>query len=63
MNEKMDKRVFYITKEEEELCNKMNMTFRQYMTVKEKIMREAIKSGVVSISQVAESLQMSRQVS
>lgn len=50
--EKTEKRVLYVSREEEELCSKLNMTFRQYVGIKEKIMREMVKMGVVSIDEV-----------
>lgn len=37
--EKSEKRVLYVNREEEELCKRLNMTFKQYMLMKETILR------------------------
>jgi len=39
------------------------MTFRQYVSIKEKIMREMVKAGAVSIDEVTESMQVTRPLS
>jgi hypothetical protein len=38
-SERTEKRVLYVSHEEEELCSRLNMTFRQYVAIKEKMMR------------------------
>jgi hypothetical protein len=39
------------------------MTFRQYVGIKEKMMREMVKVGTVSLDDVTESMQVTRPLS
>lgn len=52
--------MLYISKEEEELCQKLNMTFKQYTAIKEIILREAIKMGLLSRDRTTEQLKVCR---
>ena len=62
-SERTEKRVLYVSHEEEELCGKLNMTFRQYVGIKEKMMREMVKMGSVSLDEVTRSMQVTRPLS
>jgi hypothetical protein len=58
--ERSDKKVMYISKEEEELCRSLNMTFRQYTAIKEIILREAVKIGLLDRDKTTQQLKIAR---
>ena len=45
--EKSEKKTAYLTKDQEELCQRFNLTFRQYIMIKETLIRESIKQGIL----------------
>jgi transcriptional adapter 2-alpha len=45
--EKSEKRVLYVTRDEEELCKKLGIQPRQYMLIKETLLRESVRLGIV----------------
>lgn len=44
------------------MCRKLGMTFRQYMGVKDAVLREAVKLGMVDREELAKGLRVKRDV-
>jgi hypothetical protein len=61
--EKSEKRVLYVNREEEELCKRLNMTFKQYMLMKETILRESVRLGIVSRDETTQLFKVDRTIS
>ena len=47
VQEKTEKKVTYINKEEEDLCRYLNMTFKQFASMKERILKESVRIGLI----------------
>ena len=62
-SEKTEKKVLYINHEEEQLCRQLNITFKQYSAMKEVIMREAVRQGLLGRDQVGPCFKVDRHIS
>lgn len=61
--EKSEKRVLFVNREEEELCKRLNMTFKQYMLMKETILRESVRLGIISRDETTQMFKVDRSIS
>lgn len=60
--EKAEKRSAHLTKEEEDLCKRFNINHKQYMMIKETIIRESIKQGIIERDETAKIFRIERNV-
>jgi hypothetical protein len=61
--EKSEKRVLFVNREEEELCKRLNMTFKQYMLMKETILRESVRLGILGRDETTQMFKVDRSIS
>lgn len=60
--EKAEKRSAHITKEEEDLCRRFNINYKQYMMIKETIIRESVKQGIISRDETEKIFKVDRSI-
>lgn len=60
--EKAEKRLPLLTKEEEELCRRFNINYKQYMMIKETIIRESVKQGIIKKDEAAKIFVIDRTI-
>lgn len=56
-----EKRNSYISKEEDDLCKNFNITPKNYLNIKEKIIRESIKQGILERDTVSKLFKIERK--
>lgn len=61
--EKSEKRVLFVNREEEELCKRLSMTFKQYMLMKETILRESVRLGILVRDDTTQLFKVDRSIS
>jgi hypothetical protein len=45
--ERAEKRLAFVSAQEEELCRRFNLSHKHYLMIKETIIRESVKQGVI----------------
>jgi transcriptional adapter 2-alpha len=52
----------FISPQEEELCRRFNINHKQYMMIKETIIRESVKQGVIERDETAKIFKIERNI-
>lgn len=55
--------MLFVNREEEDLCKDLNMTFKQYMMMKETIIRESVRLGIISKDETTQMFKVEKSIS
>lgn len=60
--EKAEKRLAFVSSQEEDLCRRFNLSHKHYLMIKETIIRESVKQGVIERDETAKIFRVERAI-